>query len=163
MEKSNKRIFSIMQPRNSEKPKNELSIKCCVINESEIFKTGLVSVLQKVAGLEDTEGYTRDEYLQLEDSTNIDVIIGEIEFNGTLDVEFVKTMRKLNPDSTIIIYTHIKNNEFRNYSIHCGADFFVFVEERFNLIEHLISGISRKMLRKRNIMLQKKRVNELGH
>lgn len=159
MEKSNNRIFSIMQPRNSNKSINEFLIKCCVINDLEIFREGLTSMLQRVPGLKDTTGYSQDDYLQLEDSTNIDVIISEIEFNGKLDVEFVKTVHRLNPDSTIIIYTQRKNNEFRNYSLHCGADFFVFVEERFNLIEHLISRISRKMVKK-NIALQKKTLNE---
>lgn len=162
MEKSNKRIFSIMQPKKKFKTKSELSVSCLVINESDIFKEGLVSVLQNVAGLENTLGFSRDEYLQLEDSTSIDLLISEIEFEGKLDVEFIKTARKLNPDSTIIVYTHIKNNEFRNYAIHCGADFFVFVEERFNLIEHLISGISRKIVRKNTTSLQKKRINETG-
>jgi DNA-binding NarL/FixJ family response regulator len=160
MEKSNKKIFSIMQPRGLTKKTDDLSVSCCIINNFEIFREGLVSVLSAVPGLKNTVGYTKHGYLQLEDSSDIDLVICDVEYDGKLDIELIKTIRKLNPESTIIVYTHIKNNEYRNYAIHCGADFFIFKEEKFNLIEHLISGISRKIIRKQTEQIQKKRVNE---
>ena len=117
------------------------SASLCVIHDSEVLKEGLKSLLSSIEGISESEGLSRTGYLNLPSNKEYDVIITEIEFKNEIDVDFIRRIKETSKNSKIIVYTNIKNTEHRNYAMHCGADFFLYMEDKYNLLEHLVSGL----------------------
>jgi len=122
-------------------------LRSCVINDSEVFREGLMSLVQNTPNIKKVDGYALSN---LTDHLlgQYDLIITEIESRKGLDVEIIRHLKESNAKSTVVVYTQIKNAEYRRYAEECGADYFIFIEDRYNLIQHLVSVVASAKLRK---------------
>ena len=141
----NKRFFY----KEDDSSKNRF-IKICVINNKEIIREGLYSLLNKAPFILSLDSYTRDQFLESNEKKDYHIIINEIEFDSKVSPDIIKAIRYRHRSAKIIVYTGVKNIGFRNLSLHSGADFFLFIEDRYNLLEHLVAGLIHQLKFKNN-------------
>ncbi len=122
----------------------------CIINDSEIIREGLFSLLRKLPNVDNIDIFNRDKLSNRDMTKNYDVIITDVEFQGKIDLEYIKSLRNEYPSAKLIVYTNFNNHEYRNMTIHTGADFFLFMEDKYNLLEHLVTGIVSQIRFKQN-------------
>ena len=119
------------------------STHLCVINDSDFIREGLLALLKKTPGIASTTGFEHDEFLSYNDHHEYSIIVTEIEYSNAINPDYLKHIRTAYPDSKIIVYTNFKNSNYKNMAINAGADFFLFMEDKYNLLEHLVAGILR--------------------
>lgn len=113
----------------------------CIINDSEIIRIGLYSLLNGLPHLKRADNFSKSDFLSEAQNGDYNLIITEIEFGNNIDVEFLKLLKNRYPAAKIIVYTNFKNSRYRNFAIHAGTDFYLYMEDRYNLLEHLVTGI----------------------
>ena len=122
----------------------------CIISDSEIIREGLLSLLRRVPYVDDIDTFNRKKYSNRNLAVNYEVIITDVEFQGKINLDHIKSLRNDFPRAKIIVYTNFNNHECRNITLHSGADFFLFMEDKYNLLEHLVTGIISQIRYKQN-------------
>jgi DNA-binding NarL/FixJ family response regulator len=122
-------------------PGSNLFTDVCIINDREIIREGLLTLLKKNPNVSKIDLFSREQFSANKPATGYHIILSEIEFQSKLDPDFIRHIRDRFPPAKIIIYTLAKNMKFRKLSLNAGADFFIFIEDRYNLLEHLVAGL----------------------
>ena len=115
--------------------------KICVINNSEIIRIGINSVLKEEYRNDIILDVSKKEFCQVWAQSEFDIIITDIEFEGKNDVSFISQIKKTHPKSTIIVYTNFKNQLYRKSSLNNGASFFIFFDKNLNLLEYIVRRV----------------------
>jgi DNA-binding NarL/FixJ family response regulator len=115
--------------------------KICVINNSEIIRVGINSVLKEEYKNDIILDVSKKEFSLLWEQSKFDIIITDIEFDGKNDTSFIPTIKQSHPDAIIIVYTNFRNQTHRKSSLNDGAHFFIFVDKNLNLLEYIVRRI----------------------
>lgn len=144
-----KKIFNINGTDNSNEnlnPENQPGAIVCIVNDSVVMREGIKTIISGVYHIQDMVTTSRDNFFEKLENQNIDIVITDIEFEEKIDTTFIKQIKTFSPETRVVVYTRIKNHFHRNQSLNAGADFFIFWEERFQLLEHVISRMVAKII-----------------
>ncbi len=126
----------------NEIPKAEATI--CIINDSEILREGIYLSFKNEYHIDQIIKTSKRDYIEKHMTKKFDVIITEIEFTEGTDTLFIKEINLNYPHTRIVVYTSPKNRNKRIRSIEYGADFFIYMDDDFKLLEFVVRKIIEK-------------------
>ena len=124
---------------------NFRNINLCIISDSNIMRNHINSIIEKMYNIDTIYCNSPKEYFEENIDSLVDIVISDIEFENKIDTQFISKINSKSPDTRIIVYTNLNNYNYGNKSLYNGADFFIFWEEKYNLLEHVINQIANKI------------------
>jgi DNA-binding NarL/FixJ family response regulator len=127
---------------------NNRNINLCIISDSDIMRDHINSIIENMYNIDIVYCKSPKEYFENNIESLVDIVITDIEFENKIDTQFIAKINSKLPDTKIIVYTNLNNYNYGNKSLYNGADFFIFWEEKYNLLEHVINQIANKIFNK---------------
>lgn len=124
---------------------NGRNINLCIISDSNIMRDHINSIIDKMHNIDTIYCSSPKEYFEENVDNLVDIVITDIEFENKIDTQFITKINSQSPSTRIIVYTNLNNYNYGNKSLYNGADYFIFWEEKYNLLEHLINQIANKI------------------
>ncbi len=125
----------------------KVSISICIISDSDIIAKGITSLFNEDSNKEKITITTKNSFLMEHTNNEFDIVITEIEFLDGIDASFVKSVKSFSHDAKIIVYTSQKNAARRVAAMDNGADFFIYFDDRFELLEFIVKKMIAKPLK----------------
>ncbi|MCF6171084.1 MAG: response regulator transcription factor [Bacteroidales bacterium] len=123
----------------------EQTIKVFIVDDHEIFRNGLKLVFSKNKETEVTgEAGSGEEFLQLMDSSDFDVVLMDIKMKGLDGIETTAKAVEKNPGIKVLVLSTFGEEEFLHQIINAGAKGFLLKnvdkETLFNAIKLVHNG-----------------------
>lgn len=127
---------------------NIRNINLCIVSDSDMMREHINLIIEKMFNIDIVYCNSPKEYFEKYVDNLVDIIITDIEFENKIDTQFISKINSKLPNTKIIVYTNLNNYNYGNKSLYNGADFFIFWEEKYNLLEHVINQIANKIFNK---------------
>ncbi|GJQ62034.1 MAG: hypothetical protein SCALA702_10870 [Melioribacteraceae bacterium] len=113
-----------------------------VVDDSEIFRSGIVAHLESGGGMTSIRdiAYSEDKIIQELDSST-DLIIIDFEHHRNFGLDLIKRLKQFNQKLNLIIFTHERNLSMKLLSEHYGADYFLTKENQHQNLWQIIDNI----------------------
>jgi len=101
-------------------------IRVFIVDDHEIFRNGLKLVFSKNKEMEIAgEAESGEEFLQLMDSTNFDVVLMDIKMKGLNGIETTQKAMTKNPNIKVLVLSTFGEEDFLHQIINVGAKGFL--------------------------------------
>lgn len=121
--------------------------KLFLIDDHPIVEAGLSLLLRGHPDLHLSGSCSSPDSLASESLDRIaDVFILDLVYRGTINVDAIRSIRKLAPDSVIVVYSSLPNRQYRTVVAAAGADEFV---SKDSSLATLLSTIREIVVRRR--------------
>ena len=102
------------------------NIKLCIVDDHEIFRTGLKLVFNKNDDIDVVgEAGSGEEFLQLMDEVHFDVVLMDIKMKGIDGIETTEKALQKNPNLKVLVLSTFGEEEFLQQIINVGAKGFL--------------------------------------
>ena len=122
----------------------KIDLSICTISDSEILREGIYSVFQDEIDVTNMVLTSKNVFFDKHAKSNFDVVITDIEFVDGIDTSFIKQIKSISPETRIIVYTSPKNRDRRIRAMEYGAEFFIFFDDSFKLLEFIVKRMVTK-------------------
>lgn len=104
----------------------KLPIKVVIADDNRFFCDALKDCLNVHSEINVTNTFiTLKELIVFTNHQNLDLLILDVNFNGTCSLDFIDDIKKTNPNFKIIALTTMNNNFIKEKAINKGVDVFV--------------------------------------
>lgn len=118
------------------------SIRLCIVDDHEIFRTGLKTVLGRVKHFDIVaEAPNGNEFLQLLKDTEIDVVLMDIQMPVMNGIEATEEALKLKPSIKVIALTMFGEDDYIQSMLDAGAKGFLLKNASKETLERAIETV----------------------
>lgn len=114
-----------------------------VIDDSEIFRTGIVSYLENIGDLTTiTDMAYSEEQIFNAINSSTDIVIIDFEHQSDYGLELIRRLKRDFNKINLIIFTHERNERLKLLSERYGADYFLTKEHQHQNLWKIVENIN---------------------
>lgn len=120
-------------------PQARLSFKLLIIDDSELIRTGLISLLDCIAGIDSIDqASTLAHALERVRHQPPDLVILDLHLPDGLGSEIIGSLKQLDPNMRIAVLTFSSESRCRQQCLALGADWFFDKANEFDALLELV-------------------------